>query len=119
MAIPDYLAFQYGATAHFPATQRGKADFIIINISQHPIIYSRAICTAQMDRKLAENDDYLRLCRHVCEERCPIRVHSQINVICKRENFLRAIVKTEDSSEFDADKWSEVLCSGLCRPRLF
>lgn len=119
MSNPEYIPFKYGATAHFPAKKQGKSDIVMIDISPHPIIYSRALCTARLDKKLAENDVYLSICRRVCEERCPVRTHSQINVICKRLTSLRAIAKTEDSSELDVDKWSEVLSLSLCRPVLY
>lgn len=119
MANPEYIPFTYGATAHFPSKKQGRSDIVIIDISQHPIIYSKVIYTSRSDKKLAENDAYLSICRRFCEELCPIRTHSPINVICKRLTSLRSIAKTEDGSELDVDMWSEVLSLGLCRPVLY
>src|SRR5271157_1096338 len=119
MEKSDYFPFMHGATAHFPPGKRGKSDFIFIDICQHPIIYSKAVCTSRLDKKLAENDSYLRTCRRICEERCPLRIHSVINVICKRLSSLRAMARTEDGSELDAGKWSEILNLSLCRPVLY
>jgi len=119
MEKSDYFPFMHGATAHFPPGKRGKSDFIFIDICQHPIIYSKAVCTSRPDKKLAENDSYLRTCRRICEERCPLRIHSVINVICKRLSSLRAMARTEDGSELDAGKWSEILNLSLCRPVLY
>jgi hypothetical protein len=119
MTDSECVPFVYGATAHFPARKLGKSDIVIIDISPHPIIYSRAVCTSRTDKKLAENDVYLDTCRRVCEERCPIRTHSPTRVICSRLTPLRVIAKTEDHSELDVAQWSEILRTGLCRPALY
>ena len=118
-ANPEHFPFKYGATAHFPPKKRGKSDLVIIEITQHPIVYSRAVATSRSDRKMAVNEDYLSVCWRICEKRCPIKRHTRLNVICQRMNASHAIAKTEDSSELDARKWSEVLGLGLCRPVLY
>ena len=119
MANPDCTPFLYGATAYFSHKKKGRSDIVIIEINQHPIIYSRAICAVRPGEKSARNNDYLSTTWRACEERCPLQNHSPLNVICKRSTSVRAIANTEDSSELDINQWSDVLRSGLCRPVLY
>jgi hypothetical protein len=114
-----FIPFQFGATAHFPPRKKGKSDIALIDIGQHPIIFSRAIGTLQPDDKLSENEMYLLECRRVCEESCPIREPAKLNITCKRLSLLEAIAKTKDCTELDAKSWSEILRCGLCKPALY
>jgi hypothetical protein len=111
--------FQFGSTAHLPPRTKGKSNFILIDIGQHPVIYSRAVGTLQPEEKLDENEDYLLECRRVCEATCPIREPEDLNVTCKRLSLISAMAKTTDYSELDIQSWSKILCRGLCKPALY
>jgi len=111
--------FLYGAGAHLPPRSQGKSDFVIIEISQHPILYSRAIGTLQPEEKLTVNRNYLTECQRICESSCPIRENSEFRISCKRMSLIKAIAKTEDRLLLTVGDWSEILRLGLCKPTLY
>jgi hypothetical protein len=119
MANPDYYPFLYGATAHFPPRKFGKSASVLIDIAQHPIIFSRAVCTMRPDEKLSANDEYLRETRQICEETCPIRNCAQMNVTCKRMSYINALAESIDHSELGVKEWAEILKCGLCKPSIY
>ena len=116
IAYPETIYFLFGATAHFPNVKRCKSDRVLIDLNQHPIIYSRAICAVRPGEKSTRNEVYLKDCVRACVQQCPIRMQPQLNVVCKRLSTLRALAETRDRSEWDTDQWAEVLKTGLCRP---
>lgn len=121
MKYTETVPFLYGATAHFPPDKRKKSDIVFIYLVEHPILHSRAVSRLQPGDKSSENEVYLSSCKRACEERCPVRVRSavQTNIICDRSTLLRAIARTEDCSELDAQSWSQRLSVGLCRPKVY
>lgn len=92
---------------------------MIIEISQDPILFSRAVSTLQPEIKLMENAAYLEVCLKECQKGCPINQPASPPILCKRINLIKAMAKTMDQTELDARKWAEILRLGLCRPELY
>lgn len=115
MSIP----FQFGATAHLPPRNKGKSHIVLIDVSQHPILYSRAVGTLKPEEKLAENEEYLRGCQKICEASCLNRKLEDLKITCKRLSLTSAIAQTSDSSELDIQSWSKILRRCLCKPSIY